>query len=192
MLSYNRLLSTARLAGLAGLLAIGLAGCGFKPLYTTGGGNAAAKAGEQLPFEQIAIGHMANREGQYLRNRLIDTIYTKGRPGSPRYQLDINGLSEEITRLGIRKDASATRGQMRISGRMTLTDTARETDRIILRRHIEATNSFNILSSQYTTQVTEQYARERALDEVARKTVRQLALYFNRPDHINETDISAD
>jgi hypothetical protein len=80
---------------------------------------------------------------------------------------------------------------MRISAQMTLTDTTGETHRVVLRRNLETTNSFNILSSQYTTQVTEQYARERTLDEMSRKTVRQLALYFNRPDYMNETDLSA-
>jgi|AntRauTorcE11897_2_1112592.scaffolds.fasta_scaffold03913_3 hypothetical protein len=191
MLSYKKLLAPVRITVFASLLVIGLTACGFKPLYTTASGNTAAGAAEQLPFDQISISHMANREGQYLRNRLIDTIYIKGRPVSPRYKLHISQLSEEIIKLGIRKDASATRAQMRISAQMTLTDTTGETHRVVLRRNLETTNSFNILSSQYTTQVTEQYARERTLDEMSRKTVRQLALYFNRPDYMNETDLSA-
>lgn len=166
-----------------------LGACGFKPLYTTD----SAVAGDDglVPFHEIFISNIGGRSGQYLRNQLIDALYTEGRPAAPRYELKIRNLSENITLLGIQKDATATRAQMRINANLQLIDNDQD-GKVVLQRSLRATNSFNILDSQYTTQVSRRYARERTLDEVSRLAVRQLSLYFNRPDVTHEAQLSAD
>lgn len=166
---------------------IALGGCGFKPLYTADPAVSGAKG--LVPFHDIAISPIPSRSGQYLRNQLIDRINTEGRPTAPRYALEISGLRESITLLGIRKDASATRAQMNLNARLQLVD-RNQMDKVILQRNLQASNSFNILDSQYTTQVSRRYARERALDELSRSAVRQISLYFNRPDVTDEAELS--
>ena len=74
---------------------------------------------------------------------------------------------------------------MRIDLNMDLYD--RDSGNIVLRRQLTATNSYNQLASQYTTNVSNQYARERALDEIARQTEIQLALFFKRGGDRNNT-----
>jgi len=152
-----------------------LSACGFKPMYVQTGPKA---DGNIVPFEEVYIANIPDRNGQYLRNRLIDTIYIDGVPHQPRYRMDMNQLREDITPLGIRKDETATSAQMRVDVQMILYDTRQ--DKIVLTRNLVATNSFNQLSSQYTTNVTAQYARERVLDDLARQAVTHLALYFQR------------
>lgn len=177
---------------------IGLSACGFQPLYKANNQatalNSAKTTAVSAPtdgFSQITIDPIPDRKGQYLRNQLIDTIYIDGYPQNERYRLHVSKPSEHITRLGIQKDATATRAQMRLDAVFTLSDL--ETGEKLLKRNIIATNSFNILTSQYTTNVSTDYARERALDEIARQVVTQLALYFQRPvtDTVIETPANA-
>lgn len=154
----------------------GLSACGFKPLYNTAN-QTDLKNGQVTPFTQIAIPNIPDRSGQYLRNKLLDQM-GGGAQNNDRYELRVSALREQITRLGIRKDASATRAQMLISTTLQLYD--RYTGEIVLTRPLRATNSYNILNSQYTTQVSETYARERTLDSLADDIIRQIALFFNR------------
>lgn len=135
-------------------------------------------SGSVVPFHEISITNIPDRNGQYLRNQLVDTIYIQGYPDNPQYELNVSRPAEQIVRLGIQKDATATRGQMRITVSMNLKDRADGTT--LLSRNLTATNSFNILDSQYTTNVSTDYARNRALDDIARQIVTQLSLYFQR------------
>ena len=152
-----------------------ISACGFQPLYVD---QSDMGTGATVPFHSVSVSNIPNQDGQYLRNKLIDTIYINGIPQNPRYRLSMTGLNESITPLGIRKDETATRAQMRISVKLNLIDV--KTGETVLNRGLIATNSFNQLSSQYTTNVSNQYARERALDELSRQTVKELALFFQR------------
>tara|TARA_B100000686_G_scaffold318278_1_gene367887 strand:- start:1 stop:483 length:483 start_codon:yes stop_codon:yes gene_type:complete len=153
--------------------------CGFTPMYA---GNTTATvtegSGDLVSFQNIAVANIPDRSGQYLRNQLIDTIYIDGIPNAPRYELQMLRLDESITPLGIRRDETATRAQMRITVQMLLVD--KTTGTTALTRNLIATNSFNQLRSQYTTNVSNQYARERALDELARQAVTEIALFLKR------------
>jgi len=153
---------------------LALAGCGFSPLYGSHGDNAAVAQ----HFDSVAIGNIPNREGQYLRNALIDRLYSSGRPAAPRYVLQISQVRESVTDLDITKSSSATRAQLRLNAEMKLRDAA--TDHVVLERGLTAITSYNILQSQFTTRVSEDDARRAALDDLARQTEQQLALYFDR------------
>lgn len=151
-----------------------LTACGFAPVYGTGGG--ASPAQEQLA--QIHIENIPNREGQYLRNALIDRFYRHGRPQDPAYILDISRIAESRTDLDITKSSDSTRGQLRISAAINLKRKG-ETEPV-LNRSLRAVTSYNILGSEFATNITEQDARENALDGLAQQIETQLALYFNR------------
>lgn len=153
---------------------LALAGCGFAPLYGSRGDNAAVAR----HFDSVVIGNIPNREGQYLRNALIDRLYSSGRPAAPRYELHISQVRESITDLDITKSSSATRAQLRLNAEMKLRDST--TGEIVLERGLTAITSYNILQSQFTTRVSEEDARRAALDDLARQAEQQLALYFGR------------
>ena len=73
-----------------------LAACGFSPIYGAHGNNAPVAA----QLNQIAIASIAERQGQMLRNDLIDLMYVKGRPANPQYRLEVSlhSTEEEIGR----------------------------------------------------------------------------------------------
>lgn len=152
-----------------------LCGCGFSPLY----GELATEQGRQ-PVEQslssIYIENIPDREGQYVRNALMDRFYQQGRPTDPVYTLRIGNIRERTTNLAIRKSADATRAQLHQTTKLTLTD--RLTNEVVLQRDLTAVNSYNILDSHFTTRVSEDYARRSGLDDLARQAETQLALYF--------------
>lgn len=109
---------------------------------------------------------------------LMDRLYSGGRPVNAAYALEIDPIHQRITDLDITKSADATRAQLRLSTNMSLR--SRNDGDILLERELAAITSFNVLDSRYTTRVSEQYARESALGQLAEQAERYLALYFNR------------
>ena len=157
------------------LLILGLVACGFRPVYGTRAGGADNPA--QAAFQHIQIANIPDRDGQILRNALIDRFYRDGRPADARYTLFITPLSEQIRDLDITKTADSTRGQLRLSSNLRLTD--RQTGQILVQRPILAITSYNILGSEFTNRVAEDSARRNAITELVRQVELQLGLYFN-------------
>lgn len=153
-----------------------LASCGFEPMYGTTRFNAptAQSAALEAILANIAIDNIPNREGQYLRNLLIDRFYTKGKPEAPAYTLNISGLKESKYDLDITKESDATRTQLKIEINMSLVDAAGKT---ILNRKLKALGSYNILTSEFTTRVSEQNTRENVLKDLAAQIETQIGLY---------------
>lgn len=149
-------------------------GCGFAPLY--GRHNAASGVEDRLA--QVEISNIPDREGQYLRNALIDRFYRSGRPSDPAYTLSIKALRETLIDLDITKSSDATRGQLRIETLMKLTDA--KTGAVLLSRPLRSITSYNILASEFATRVSEDNARTNTLDDLARQIELQVGLYFRR------------
>ena len=150
-----------------------LSACGFSPLYGTHGDNAV-----KYHFASVFIGNIPDHEGLYLRNALIDRLYSHGRPAAPQYRLEIAKITTLKQDLDITKSSSATRAQLRLSTKITLYDA--KTEEVLLNRNLLAMTSYNILQSQFTTRVSEDDAQRSALDDLARQIEQQLALYFGR------------
>lgn len=153
-----------------------LTACGFQPVYGTGGGVRSSAVENHLA--QVEIGSIPDRDGQYLRNALIDRFYRSGRPAQTRYDLSFTPITESKIDLDITKSADSTRGQLKLGTVMTLT--ARDTGEATLKRTLQATTSYNIIASEFATRVTEANARDNALDDLARQAELQLNLYFRR------------
>ena len=152
-----------------------LTACGFHPVY---GVNKYTPVGAETKFQQIAIDNIPDREGQYLRNALIDHLYRNGRPASPQYRLTLTPLSETQRDLDITVDSDTTRAQLRIATTMTLIDT--ETRETLFTRSITSTASYNVLGSEFTNRVSEQSTRENILNDVARQIEMQIGLHFKQ------------
>ncbi len=163
------------------ILALCLSACGFEPVY---GINRNMPVGVETHLQQVEIGTIVghereqDRDGQYLRNALIDRFYRSGRPAAPRYKLEITELNEDLVELDVTKSADSTRAQLRISTVLILKNAA--TGERLLGRHVSTITSYNILASEFATRVTEDNARSSALDDLARQVEQQLSLYFRK------------
>lgn len=151
--------------------------CGFHPVY---GVNKYTSVGAETKFETIDIGNIPDREGQFLRNALIDRLYRNGRPTQHAYSLSIAELNEQQRDLDVTIDSDTTRAQLRITTSMTLTDL--RTKEILIERNLNSTASYNVLGSEFTNLVSEQSTRENILNDLARQIEMQLALYFKQDE----------
>lgn len=156
-------------------LALVLPSCGFKPMY--GESSGVFDASDALE-SGVEIANIPDREGQYLRNQLIDRLNLKGRPADAPYILTIAPLQTELTNLGIRKDATSTRAMLQVSSKMILTE--RATGKPVLERDIRAVGGYNQLDNQFATLVSKTSVSDHMLEELADSVVTEIALYFNR------------
>ena len=158
---------------LAGGASLTLAACGFQPLY--GDSAAFGPVAEELALINVAV--IPNRSGQVLRGFLIQRLNPSGRPASPAYTLEV-GIAETITDLGIQRDDTATRSNLRIVATYTLTSA--EDGQAVYLGTQQVITSFNILDDQYATIVAERSAQRGALRELSDNIRTDLALFFAR------------
>ena len=163
------------IASLTLAMTLATTACGFEPVY---GVNRNTHTGVEEKLQQISIGNIPNREGQFLKNELITHFYRDGRPTNPRYALHVDPISESLSDLDITKDSDATRGQLRLSTSIQLSDG--KTGKAVLERSMVAIASYNILASEFTNRVSEQNARENALTDLARQIEQYVALYLKK------------
>ena len=156
--------------------ALQLSACGFSPLY--GDSKAVNNASLKSNFDQIEIANIPDRSGQYLRNALLDALYRNGYPSTPHYRLEVRPIVESISDFDITIESEATRQQIRLKTEMALIDL--KTGKTVLNRPLLAITSNNILESEFSTLITEQSARDAALNDLARQIERQLALFFSK------------
>ncbi|MEM7650500.1 MAG: LPS assembly lipoprotein LptE [Pseudomonadota bacterium] len=152
-----------------------LASCGFHPVY---GVNKYTAVGVEEKLAQTQIGSIPDREGQYLRNALIDRFYRSGRPANPRYSLTISEITESLRGLDVTIDSDTTRGQLALFTSIQLID--KSTNEKLIERNLKSIASYNIIASEFANRVSEQNSRENALNDLARQIEEQLALYFKR------------
>lgn len=154
-----------------------LTACGFQPLY--GDKAASQRATVSTTLAAIQIESIPERAGQYLRNALMDRFYKTGRPTDPQYILRVTPVRETLTDLDITKSSSATRAQLRLDTSFVLVAADGKTP--VMTRQLVAITSYNILQSRFTTRVSEDAARQAALDDLAGQIERHIALHLARP-----------
>lgn len=154
-----------------------LAACGLRPVYGTGSGDPRLR--EDLSNIEVAL--IPEKEGLDLRNELMDQLYAHGRPADPKYRLVIPSVEMESYGLGISKDASASRAQLRARIDMTLVDAA--SGEKLLERRLYAVSSYNVLDSHFTTLVSKTEAEKNTINELANQVGIQLELYFTGDSH---------
>lgn len=155
------------------------AACGFEPMYGSYGlAGVQEQSGVQEKLAQVDVLSIPDREGQFLRNALIDSFYDSGRPVNPRYTLSVSGVTERTYDLDITVSSDATRAQLTLSTDISLIDN--ESKEEVLKRSLRASASYNIMESEFATRVSEQSTRENALNDLARQIELQTVLYFER------------
>lgn len=148
-----------------------LTACGFSPIYGNHGGKSGPVA---QALSNVAIENIADRNGQMLRNKLIDRMYSQGRPASPTARLAVS-VSTTESAMGVQKDATTTRSQISMTANFTLTDM---TGKQLHKGRAHAVASYGKLDAQYGTVASQRNAQERALNEIGEQIVNNISLYF--------------
>lgn len=158
-------------AALGAALLLATAACDFRPLYGADGGRTVAALAD------VKVLTIADRPGQILRTMLVERLNPAGEPARPAYTLQVR-LSERIEELGVRKDATATRGNLILSAAYTLAEN--KSGRRLASGTTHSVNSYNILTNEFATLSAEQDARRRALRAVSEEIKARVALALRR------------
>jgi LPS-assembly lipoprotein len=159
-----------------GLLAFALAllsACGFQPLY----GDKSYGAGATEKLSEVDIGPIPDREGQKLRNLLIDRFYPSSRPSSTRYRLEVS-LTASEQKLALQKDASAVRAQLNVTAPYRLIDTTNGA--VVFKSNSRTIISYNVLEQHYAGVLTVENAYDRALLEISNDITTRVAMHLGR------------
>jgi LPS-assembly lipoprotein len=168
----------ALLRGAAGLLALGAAGCGFRPIH---GGGAAAGADADVAADMAAtrIALIPDRFGQLTRRALQQRLgQGPGGPANARWELLV-GPSQSGEATGIQRDGAATRVRIIATANWTLLRlTPRETVANGFERTLDAYNiqGVQLFAADASREAMERRLAEQLADEVALR----LAMQFRR------------
>ena len=152
------------------LLLSSLTACGFRPMY--GGGGTATPALQQN-LSLVFVETIPERNGQVLRNLLIQQLGFGDDPVAPRYTLNVQ-LAEAINPLGIRKDATSSYGRLTITAKYTLVDATSK--KPLLTDTTRAFSGFTIVDSEYAALTAARDARQKVLRQLAETLARRVAV----------------
>jgi LPS-assembly lipoprotein len=161
----------AMAAAMAGVLAFAAA-CGFRPLYGEGTG------GSPEALAQVRVAAIADREGQMLRNYLLDGFNPRGIAESAAYELRVM-LQESRHDIAFRGDATATRANLTLNADYQLVRLADQTS--VVRSQTLSTVSYNVLNNDFATLSSQADARRRAVREIGDEIRRRVALELSAP-----------
>jgi len=159
----------ARSGFLCAALALGvLAGCGFQPLY---GSKSQSVLATDVPLNRVRIGLIEDREGQILRNLLIDRFQPDG---SNRYALSTK-LSVVEEDLGVAEDSTTTRSRVIVTAAFVLSYGEKKHQFTA-----RSAGSFSTVQSDYGTLVARQNATERSLRDIADEAKLRISAFLRR------------
>lgn len=169
--------SALKIAPLA--LLLGLAGCGFHPLY---GPQAGGSPEIQSRMDEIDIGLLANRQGQIMHEALERDLQRDGTPTFYRYHLTVRFDIAQQT-LGIQEDTSSTRNRFIGTAHWELTPEGNR-GLTIAKGDAQAMDAENIIDNQYfASSLGTGVMRHHLARELARQITTQLAIWLRaHPD----------
>src|SRR3546814_14552561 len=112
-----------------------------------------------------------------MHNFLRDRLNPEGQPVSPSYRLQVQ-LVETLSELGVRRDETASRANLRMEAEFVLL--SYDSEAPVLSGKSSSTTSYDILDNPFDTPVSEEHARKRAMRELPDDRQPRLALYFSR------------
>jgi hypothetical protein len=130
----------------------------------------------------IKIATIEDRDGQVLRNYLVDLLTPEGAPQNPKYILHIS-LTDVVADLGVNKDETSSRKNATMTAILTLMDA--KTSAVVYTHVTKAINSFAVISQNYFSDLTsEEYAKKEALRLLAEKISLLLITYLDTRNEI--------
>ncbi len=156
-----------------GLALFGLAACGFQPLY--GDRGVQALSSDELAAVQIDL--IRDREGQMLRNELLDRFHAAGSAVKPRYGLSI-GLQTSRAALGIRTDDTASRVNLTMLANYVVRDIA--TGTVLFSGQGRSIDGFDILDSDFASTISEADAVRRAVRDLSEQITTRVSIVLSK------------
>lgn len=156
------------------MAALTLSACGFRPLY----GTASIPEGAETAFGAIQIAPVAatndsDRIGYLVSDALDRALHTPGHNETARYELKV-ALADERRGLSIQDDSSTTRYNYRLTADWTLAPAG--SNAALASGRAETTASYNVVDSQYATQIARKDAEDRAAREIAEQIKLRVAV----------------
>lgn len=152
------------------LAAVLLPACNLRPLNSGASG-----AATRQELAQVEVQPLSGRDGQILRNYLIDELNPAGLAAAPAYTLAIQTDTAENALL-IQLDDTITRFDLSYAAEFQL---QRKADGAVLYRSaVRRVASYNVRGEPFATRVASQDAERRAAREVSREIGTRLSLYF--------------
>lgn len=149
-----------------------LPACGFQPMYGTHAGGQSLAALHQ----NIRIENIPDRDGQFLRNMLLDRLNDDARPADARYVLEVAPIKKETINQLVTKDATYTRALLKMSTTVRLIDTVY--GKAVLERKFLSSGSYNLLDNQFATIVSRDSMTDNLLRELSDNMVTAINLHF--------------
>lgn len=147
-----------------------LTSCGFHPLYPS------FEQGCTVESYPLKIATIPDRNGQILRNYLVDLLTPGGAPPKPKYTLEIR-LQEILIDTGILRDATTNRKQVTFTATIFLRNACHK---IVYNHTTSSINSFSVLSENYyADSVAENQAKREVLRILAEKIKLFVSAYLN-------------
>lgn len=143
-------------------LALLAGGCGFQPLYAPGNG---------AVIGPVQIGMIEGKAGHVLRTELDRLLGVEANGAAPA-TLEIT-LQEDVSQLGLRRDESATRGEMRLTANYVLTPA---NGGQVMRGSVSALVNYDVPTAAFGEIAAQDDARERAAETLAQRFRAELAL----------------
>ncbi|MES1201194.1 MAG: LPS assembly lipoprotein LptE [Pseudomonadota bacterium] len=149
-------------------MALLLAGCGFEPMY-------APSANGRMAIGPVHVETIEGKSGHVLKTEL-DRILAVEDNGSPPAELDIT-LREQVILLGLRRDESASRAELRMTANYVLTPAAGGRP---LRGSIYTVVTYEIPTAAFGEISAQDDARERAAETLAERMRGELAIRLHQ------------
>jgi len=140
-----------------------LGACGFQPMYAPVGGGPA--------IGPVQVSEIEGKAGHVLRTELDRILSVENGAGEPAL-LEIT-LLEQVTPLGIRRDESATRAEIRLTANYVLTP---PNNAQVMRGSVVTTVNYDIPTAAFGEITAQDDARERAAETMAQRFRAELAL----------------
>jgi LPS-assembly lipoprotein len=163
--------SNPRIAAFIALL--GLAGCGFTPLY---GGSAGQDVSAQLG--QVAVSNIPERPGQMLRMSLQTKLQAGNAPVTEIYALNVNYVI--VTNdLGVLQDSATTRFQLTATADWSLSPIGNP-QHPLTKGSATSMDAGNVVNGQYfAVDMETDTINQQLADTVAAEITSQLAAWFH-------------
>jgi hypothetical protein len=162
------------------LVFFSLQGCSFRPLL---GENSSAQT--EMPLIRIAL--IKDRNGQKLRNHLINLIIPKGTSHSPLYELHIALDVKEGSRM-FSLDQVAQRKETKTKTKVNLIDL--KTKAIIWSQDFSAQNAYSISGNtdvaSFSTYIAKETSQNRTFEILAYDIYTHLAAFFEEKSNLEK------
>jgi LPS-assembly lipoprotein len=164
-------------------LALTVAGCQVRPLYSAGGAVVySSSTGEATRLSSISIKSVNNRPAQIVRNQMIFLFNGGAQPqAQTRYTLTLNVTSETASAafVQVAEEDEPTAGTVTMRGVYDLIDN--ETGEVIRRGSRQVVASYDVSRQQFAALRAERDAQERAGRELAELLRLSIAQDLSQP-----------